>query len=370
MNKGLISKSVFVLSVLLSLLLSPGSRAAELGIQKNADELVLTWTSSGMVLQSAPAVSGTYTNLTGATNPHSIPITGDQRFFRLMATNLSPAGMVLIPDGSFTMGNTFAGEGEGDELPLHTVQVSAFYLDQHEVTKVLWDDVFQWATNNGYSFEFADSGQGKATNHPAHSLTWHDAVKWCNARSERENRLPAYYTDAGLTLPYKLGQVAPFVNWQAGYRLPTEAEWEKAARGGKSGHRFPWDDTDDITHSRANYYSLTNYVYDTSPTRESHPAFAVGGEPYTSPVGHFPANDYGLHDMAGNVWEWTWDWYSIYSAGAQADPRGPASGSFRIPRGGSWTSHAPFCRVTYRGSLSPTGRYYDIGFRCALPASP
>jgi formylglycine-generating enzyme required for sulfatase activity len=272
----------------------------------------------------------------------------------------APSGMALIPAGSFTMGDSL--DGSSYALPLHDVYVSGFYMDRYEVTKALWDEVYQWATNHGYSFEYG--AQGKANNHPAHSMTWYDAVKWCNARSEKEGRTPAYYTDAGLSARYRTGQVGLFVNWSSGYRLPTEAEWEKAARGGASGHRFPWADTDNITHSRANYYSDSGYGYDISPTRGCHPAFAPGDWPYTSPVGYFAANGYGLYDMAGNVWEWCWDWYGSYSSGSQTDPRGPASGS---GRGGSWDSYAIYCRAAYRNGGDPAFRYYDVGFRSVLP---
>jgi formylglycine-generating enzyme required for sulfatase activity len=209
-------------------------------------------------------------------------------------------------------------------------------MDRYEVTKALWDEVHSWAIANGYSFEFG--AQGKAANHPAHTMTWYDAVKWCNARSEKEGRVPAYYTSALQTTVYRSGQVNvdnSWVKWCTGYRLPTEAEWEKAARGGSSGQRFPWGNT--ITHSQANYYSSTSNAYDISPTRGYHPTF-TGVSPYTSPVGYFGANGYGLYDMAGNVWEWCWDWYSssYYSSSPGTDPRGPISGSYRVFRGGGW----------------------------------
>jgi formylglycine-generating enzyme required for sulfatase activity len=238
-------------------------------------------------------------------------------------------------------------------------------MDKYEVTKTLWDSVYQWATNHGYSFD--NAGSGKAANHPVQTIDWYDSVKWCNARSEKEGRLPAYYTDAGLSVRYRSGQVSPSVNWSSGYRLPTEAEWEKAARGGASGHRFPWSDTDNITHSRANYNSFTSYAYDISPTRGYHPTFATGGTPYTSPVGYFAANGYGLYDMAGNVWEWCWDWSGAYSSASQTDPRGSTSGSVRVIRGGGWNCSPNLCRAAARYDSGPTGGDHTAGFRSVLP---
>jgi formylglycine-generating enzyme required for sulfatase activity len=277
-----------------------------------------------------------------------------------------PAGMVLIPAGSFTMGNCMdAAEGNSDELPTHTVFVSAFYMGRHEVTKALWDDVYQWAIAQGYSFD--NAGLGKAANHPVHTVNWYDVVKWCNARSQREGKTPAYYTDAEMTVIYKTGQVAPYVRWDRGYRLPTEAEWEKAARGGVAGHRFPWSDTDNITHGRANYNSSTSYAYDTSSTRGYHPTYNDGTMPYTSPVGSFAANGYGLYDMAGNVWEWSWDRYGAYGSVAQSDPQGPASGSDRVTRGGGWGLYARGSRSAYRYGSLPSLKYSGTGFRPVLP---
>ena len=274
-----------------------------------------------------------------------------------------PLGMVLIPAGSFQMGDSFAEAGSG-ELPVHPVFVSAFYVDKTEVTKELWDGVTVWSRGNGY--DLGDLGEGKAPGHPVQNVSWHDVVKWCNARSEMTGRMPAYYTNAGLTEVYKTGQVAPFVKWGAGYQLPTEAEWEKAARGGTSGSRFPWADTDTITHSRANYNSAPRIPYDRSPNLGYHPVYAVGGEPYTSPVRSFAANGYGLYDMAGNVREWCWDWSGPYSSGAQFDPHGPATGSSRVSRGGSWRSDAYLARLAARGGYSPEFRYDFFGFRTVL----
>jgi formylglycine-generating enzyme required for sulfatase activity len=200
-------------------------------------------------------------------------------------------------------------------------------------------------------------------------MTWYDAVKWCNARSEKEGRTPAYYTDAGLSARYRTGQVAPYVNWSSGYRLPTEAEWEKAARGGASGHRFPWADADTITHSQANYNALQSYPYDLSYPAGYHPTFNAAVEPYTSPVGYFAPNGCELYDMAGNVMEWCWDWYSstYYSSSPGTDPRGSPSGVSRLFRGGCWTSTAITCRAAYRWGDGPSRRNSLIGFRSVLP---
>jgi len=294
-----------------------------------------------------------------------------RRFYRvLVPTNPAPAGMVLIPAGSFVMGNCMnPSEGNSDELPLHTNTLSAFYMDQYEVTKAQWDEVKTWAVTNGYSFD--NAGSGKATNHPVQTINWYDMVKWSNARSEKEGRTAAYYTEGAQTNVYRTGRtnvLNDWVKWTAGYRLPTEAEWEKAARGGASGHRFPWSDVDTISHSRANYYADTNsYAYDVSPTQGYHPTYAVGGYPYTSPVGSFGANGYGLYDMAGNVFGWCWDWHdsAYYSSSPSTDPRGPAGPlSYRLLRGGLWYGSAGLTRCAYRDFGSPSLAYDVVGFRC------
>ncbi len=282
-----------------------------------------------------------------------------------------PAGMALIPAGSFTMGDSLS-EGWSDELPLHTVSVSAFYMDKYDVTKALWDEVYTWALGHGYGFD--NAGAGKAASHPVQTVTWYDAVKWCNARSEKEGRVPAYYTSVAQTTVYRTGEgdvQNDWVKWTAGYRLPTEAEWEKAARGGLSGQRFPWGST--ISWSQANYYSFWEngkpaYAYDVNPTEGFNPAYATGDSPFTSPVGSFAPNGYGLYDLAGNVWEWCWDRYGAYPTGSQTDPRGPARGLHRVDRGGGWLDYAFHCRTAYRNGNIPTYRYDALGFRSVLPS--
>jgi len=299
----------------------------------------------------------------------SISAPGSQRFYQVIDPNLSsaPPNMALIPPGTFEMGDDFS-EGAYYELPLHQVYVSAFYMDKYEVTTALWNNVVTWASQHGYSFD--NPGSGKATNHPIQSVSWYDVVKWCNARSQMEGRAPSYYTDSALTQLYTNGQIAPYVNWNAGYRLPTEAEWEKADRGGASGHRFPWANSDTISHSQANYYADTNlYQYDISPSQGYNPAFVDGVLPYTSPVGSFAPNGYGLYDTAGNVWEWCWDFAGSYPSTLQTDPRGPDTGSTRIGRGGNWNYYAIDCRDSYRYGNDPNYIASNIGFRCALSSS-
>jgi formylglycine-generating enzyme required for sulfatase activity len=278
-----------------------------------------------------------------------------------------PDGFALIPGGSFQMGDALDGDSDA---PVVTVAVSAFYMGQYEVTKAEWDEVRTWGLSNGYTD--LPSGGGKAADHPVHSINWYAMVKWCNARSEMEGRTPCY-TVSGST--YRTGSSDGVVcDWTAtGYRLPTEAEWEKAARGGATGQRFPWGAT--ISHANANYRGDGDrYSYDANPFTDLryHPDYDSGDTPYTSAVGSFAANGYGLYDMAGNVWEWCWDWYasSSYSDGA-ADPRGAASGSNRVLRGGSWINDASYCRVADRiVNDYPSNSFNSVGFRVALSSVP
>lgn len=180
--------------------------------------------------------------------------------------------MAYIPAGTYTRGNCMGTNNEGStaaELPLHDIYVSAFYIEKHEVSKTLWDNVANWAITNGYDFS-SDAGHGKETDHPATSNTWYDCVKWCNARSEQEGLTPCYYLSPAQSSVYRSGGQDisnSCVNRQAnGYRLPTEAEWEKAARGRLAGHRFPWGVSSDmilpiisaLTSSRgANHAAMT-----------------------------------------------------------------------------------------------------------------
>lgn len=299
---------------------------------------------------------------TGAPMRHSIP-RASEYYYKWIITEagVPPSGFVLIPQSAYRMGNE--NGGDLDEYPVHETMLSAFYIQANETTKAEWDVVYKWAITHGYVFD--RPGYGKGATHPVVDINWYDAAKWCNARSEMDGLVPCYYRDTDQILVYRNGRVNltnAMVKWRSrGYRLPTEAEWEKAARGGLGSRRFPWGDT--ISHAQANYYSSPDYSYDVSQTLGYHPAYGSGAAPYTAPVGRFPQNNYGLFDVAGNVWEWCWDWYALYDRSFVVDPLGPGSGSLRIRRGGSWTRDTFNCRVSERSALDPDSPSNRDGFR-------
>ena len=301
-------------------------------------------------------------------------VTNKTMELRVFALN-PPSGMVYIPSGVFTMGNfgTLGEEKHGDvETPLHTVYVSAYYMDKFETTWAKWKEVRAWSLTNGYAI--TGVAAGKADNHPVYNVSWLKAIEWCNARSQMEGRVPVYYNDSAFTEVTKLCSSAPYARWDAnGFRLPTEAEWEKAARGGVSVRRFPWGDF--ITHNQANYYAAPQWFrFDLNVIEGFHPNYNNGTEPYTSPVGSFAPNGYGVFDMTGNLIEWCWDFSSntYYSMSPVDNPRGPAFtgiDDYRIIRGGSWYRESAFaCRVAWRQGLINYFHDGNIGFRTVVSA--
>ena len=258
------------------------------------------------------------------------------------------------------MGNSIADSDILDANPTN-VTVSAFYMDVNLVSYGQWTNVYAYATSHGYGFLHAGAGKNNATNHPVQTMDWFDCVKWCNARSQKAGLVPVYYTDAGLTRIYTNGEVTVYPNWAVkGYRLPTEAEWEKAARGGLAGNRFPWGNS--ISESQANYYGATaSYSYDLGPNGYNAVGSVGGTSPATSPVGSFAPNGYGLYDMAGNVLEWCGDWYGTpYGQPTTNNPTGAGPGSGgRVLRGGYWSAvatarGAPLAAASTRTMPTPT----------------
>ena len=226
---------------------------------------------------------------------------------------VAEAPMVRIPAGNFQMGDAFK-EGNADDLPVHTVSLNAFYIDRYEVTNAQYRK-FMRATGYKAPAYWNDLAYN-AQNQPVVGVTWYDAKA--------------------------------YADW-AGKRLPTEAEWEKAARGGLVGKRYPWGN--DISHNNANY-------------------LGTGGRDQwdiTAPVGSFASNGYELYDIAGNVLEWCADWYgsNYYANSPESNPTGPSSGTYKVARGGSWNFDANLQLVAYRfNNIFPSNFGRNLGFRC------
>lgn len=367
----LLQRVLFTAILLIYGLQSTPAQVTNLAITKVGNQTALIWPASTpyLILQSTTNLSSS--NWVAVTD--SVPVIAvtvsnnlSVRYFRLFnPASASTAGFAYIPAGSFTMGDTF-GEGNPNEVPTVSVNVSAFFIETNLVSYGLWQSVYAWGSTHGYIW--VNAGNGLGTNHPVQTLDWYDCIKWCNARSQKLGLTPVYYTEPGLTNVYTYGETdSVYPNWSAnGYRLPTEAEWEKAARGGASGQRFPFGNT--ISESLANYVGFTGpsggYVYDLGPNGYNALYASGSSSLNTSPTGSFAPNAYGLYDMSGNVLEWCFDWSFSYLGGT--DPHGPSTGDHRILRGGSWQSDASGARCARRWPSSPQNAYKVCGFRCVV----
>ncbi len=237
--------------------------------------------------------------------------------------------MVNVPAGSFNNGTS-------------DVTLSAYQMSATEITQGQYQAVMGSNPANSY---------GVGTNYPVYYINWYDALVFCNKLSMQEGLTPVY-TISGSMNPASWGAVptsddstwnAAVMNMDAnGYRLPTEAEWEYAARGGTPVDSYTYAGSDTID-------GVAWYTSNSGST--SH---AVGGK---------TPNKLGLYDMSGNVWEWCWDWYGSYPSGTQSDPVGAASGTYRVGRGGSWDYDASICTVSNRGYTNPNSRFSNLGIR-------
>jgi formylglycine-generating enzyme required for sulfatase activity len=250
-----------------------------------------------------------------------------------------PDDFVLVEGGTFVMGSPAKESERGRDETRRRITVGDFHLARSELTQR------EYAALMGNN---PSENQGDAL--PVENVTWFDAVRYMNARSAREALEPAYAID---------GETVAWNRRANGYRLPTEAEWEYAARAGTA---TPFHTGNTITDRQANLYN--HYGYD----NDSSGRITGGSRGSTVPVKSFGANAWGLFDMHGNVAEWCWDWYGEYGTAGQTDPAGPATGTYRVHRGGGWNDFPKHVRSAYRGAAPPGNRVFNIGIRLARNA--
>ncbi|MFC1888204.1 SUMF1/EgtB/PvdO family nonheme iron enzyme [Thermodesulfobacteriota bacterium] len=258
----------------------------------------------------------------------------------LRVTEVEPLpSMVKIPAGNFSMGSN---SGPDDEKPMHLVTITEpFYLSATEITQGQWRSVMRHNPSN-----FSRCGDGC----PVEKVNWYEAIAFCNALSEREGYEECYDINGCIGKPgegMKCSEAALLPFDCKGYRLPTEAEWEYAARAGTKTYYYTGDDESDLSHTA---------WYDINSNEQTHP------------VGEKEPNAFGLHGMLGNVREWIEDDYHGSYQGAPADGRAwmkEPRGTSRVVRGGSWYWQARLLVVSIRDQLGSTHRYNTIGFRCA-----
>ena len=264
-------------------------------------------------------------------------VIGDM-LFRVITWEKDSASMVLIPSGSFEMGDPF-DEGEADERPVHQVALDAFYMDRYEVTI------------GQYKRFLRETAHGTL---PDQTPDW-IAEKAIVLAQKGVQQLVSFTTptDNHPVVGVTFSDAQAYAQW-AGKRLPTEAEWEYAARGGLVGKRYVWGNR---------LPKETDGNFSGSFGGEQ----ADDGYLYTAPVGSYATNDYGLYDMAGNVWEWCADWYGedYYASSLPKNPKGPETGTERVLRGSGWSSYLQHLRLSRRLKLSPTA----TGFPQAIESS-
>ncbi len=269
--------------------------------------------------------------------------------------------MVVIPAGNFQMGSTTQCVSSVFCSPVTSVNVDSFNMDKYEVTNQLWNEVVTWGQAHGYDFSYSFNGQASSftatsNNLPVHHKAWHVLLVWSNARSEMEGLTPVYYTSSSKSSVLKkitsptMAVTNNMVNWNAnGYRLSTEAEWEYASRGGLADKRFPWGDEGDLTKA--------NYCNGGVSCESSGIAPKI--------VGSYPANGYGLFDIAGNVAEWVWDCHDNYAGMSANNPKKDSGDGKcqRVRRGGASSWSINYVQNSYRASLWPewSGSYNSMG---------
>ena len=298
-----------------------------------------------------------------------------------------PACMVTIPGNYYVMGDA-TGVGQADERPTRSVYVTRFAIDATEVTEAQWETVRSWAAAHDYTD--LPSGVRSGTNYPVRGISWFSAAKWLNARSEMDGEIPSYRLTNGFV--FRAGTAAVVRLEAFGYRLPTEAEWEKAARGGSAG-AYPFAAGPWLIWA-AGLDAATNYLFTTNPLANfrGYPktnlcpifpvqsifkgAWAVGDAllltDYRSQPAYSDANAFGLHNVLGNVSEFCDNWYSAseYQSAATNDPTGPATGIRKVLRGGTYCSKESDIRVSRRMSIRPSDINRGVGFRAVKRSWP
>lgn len=266
-------------------------------------------------------------------------------------------GLITVPA---TTGYPMGSEGlESAELPVHTVILDEFHIGRYEVTYELWYEVRTWAESNGYVFENAgDQGYCYSSEttgrHPVVNVNWRDCIAWCNAYSEKEELTPVYYTDSTKSTVYRDSATGGDIDNYGldmaadGFRLPTEAEWEYAARYIDGTQTTPGDQ-----HSG----------YDLDPDIDDCAWHSLNAGGCTHEVGELAANSLGACDMSGNAWEWCWDAYSDYPDYTVANPTGSINGDTRILRGGGLGNSPSAAYTSNRNAKAPDYTLSALGFR-------